>query len=64
MIHSIASKNKKQLIKFLKDYNLKLFKPIIIYKNMYRATIHPKEEFKSFSTTVLDSGIHLIIGYK
>jgi hypothetical protein len=64
MIHSIAGPDKPQLITFLKDHNLKPIKPIIVYKNAYRAVIHPKEQFKGFSTKVFPSGIHIILGYK
>jgi len=64
MIHSVTSTSKSKLIKFLKEHNLKPIKPIIIYKNAYRATIIDKKEFKTFSTMVLDDNIHLIIGYK
>lgn len=64
MIHSIAAPDKKQLVSFLKEHNLKPIKPIIIYKNAYRATIHPKEKFNGFSTRVFPSGIHIILGYK
>jgi hypothetical protein len=64
MIHSIAGPDKKELITFLKDYNLKPIKPIIVYKNAYRATIIDKKYFKSFSTRVFPSGIHIILGYK
>jgi len=64
MIHSIASSDKVKLLLYLEKHNLKPIKPIVIYKNMYRATINHKKYFKSFSTIVLSSGIHVIIGYK
>lgn len=64
MIHSVTATSKQKLINFLKKYKLVPIKPIIIYKNAYRATIIDKKEFKSFSTVVLDDNIHLIIGYK
>jgi hypothetical protein len=69
MIHSVAFPRDKynvdSMTDFLIEHNLKPIKPIDLYqKNWYRVRIVDPKRFKTFSTKVLNNGIHLIIGYE
>ena len=68
MIHSVAfpkSYTVKQMVDFLYKHNLNPIKGIDDYyqPNYHRVRIIDPSKFKSFSTKILNNGIHLIIGY-